>query len=826
MVRTSRRRLLAVGGLAALAGCLTDDTDDGTSPESPNGSENDGEGDDNEASPPELFGMVPRKIDGNAVSNVQYSEPIDLEAEIPNTASQQGIVEELELDPEAVDGILFVIYGDLETQEDGGGLWLLSGSFDADAPELGEDGEEDATLVQEDGFFLAAFQFGNDGDEGWEVAVDAVESTRESEEEGVLEDESAVTALDPVAGFDSISLVFEAPYTGWYSGMRPRGDTENLDTVAIGTNAVEERTVEATHAALFESTDAVDESAIVAQMQAIYGREIDPDTNRDGALVVASAVHEIPPEPDRDASPDAHFTVDYADSDGVATIRHRQGESVPASELTVLVEDEPAEVSWDGSSVEEGDTVELDVDPLTAVRVEWRDPDNENVFGELGSGLAVDSSVFETSFDARAGEATIDYQGRKLTRTDRLVLGIIKQGDDHNDTEEELVSDRHATLETGDTIVVSDVTFGDQITLRVEYGSGPTRTSEHIAHLNPRPPGRFHYEQSEQQIVFYGAEEEVEPDNYRVLIDGQPAPTQFADEYDTLTEEATLSVDAEPGDEIIVKWTGTGEPYPILETVVLPPAEFEFSRNGDLYRLEYVAEEPWPADEFEIVSHESDSFDVQFADEYDTLEQGDSVEFDLESGQFIEVLWKGPNDEHGLHSAHVGRAARFELGYEDRTVQLTFQGAGTWPADVFEVELNEESLGTPFAEEYDSLESGDSIPINDAELGDEVAVLLADESESQSVFSDTVVPETAFTFEETGNTVEITYDSGPSIDAKRLDVRLFGDEGEQRVDPWGEQGTVDPGDTVSVEVADDTVAVVVNLDEHTHLGHIELDDDE
>ena len=89
-----------------------------------------------------------------------------------------------------------------------------------------------------------------------------------------------------------------------------------------------------------------------------------------------------------EATPSASFDFDYDQSAGQVQIQHAAGESIPASEITIIVDgqrvfwaDGGGAVSGDDGEVIAGDSITVDVQPGDDVQVVYRDEDVSSTLG-------------------------------------------------------------------------------------------------------------------------------------------------------------------------------------------------------------------------------------------------------------------------------------------------------------------------------------------------------------------------------------------------------------------------------------------------------------
>ena len=620
MVPISRRRFLVAGGITAAAGCLSNSpnqrSDDDTTTEDETTSDADGGLPEGLA---DALGLLPAAVDDE--------DPHRVAAISPEADGQYGenVTEEFGLDPSTVDYGVAATYGDRT-----GTLIAFTGSYDPAEASANDQGTS-ATI---DGRFVVAVHYG-DGT-GWDGGLDATRNAADGSVESLADRDSITTALEL---FDDEPLVAvnPQPETDQDLDHWEAVDLGSVDAIATASTEVGERTRRITTAVVYEDESTVDLDAIRTMAEDRWDDGVQERTiEQDGRSGVATVVYERPPRPDREASPDAHFRVEYDDEAGEATVTHRGSEPVDAETLTVRVDGERADAQFadEYDTVGEGDSIALDTDPFSHVRVRWDDPDDEDTFDRLVDRIAFDRSVFKAEYDADASTVTITYAGERPADTDRLELNRRRNdGDRERRPDETPLAAYHETLTAGDRIVVEDVTPGDRVSVSVtvETENGAFGTS--VLSVAARPPGHFSTEREDgtTRIAYAGhaghAIADASVDEYAVLVDGEPAATQFADEYDELSDGDAIELDADPGATVAVEWTAAGETVEITSGRVLPEASFTFDRRDD-GRLEvsHGGGEPVDAGRLTVDFHgRTDADPVGWGQAGTAVEPGDSI---------------------------------------------------------------------------------------------------------------------------------------------------------------------------------------------------------
>jgi len=838
MVRTTRRRLLAVGGAAALTGCTSDllsssaettteddppgstatSTPDGTTVTSTPTTTTSGESIDDAVA--EVLASVPASVDGTSVQSLRIfgkGDAEDAPASQARYMSASQYAEQIGLNPDQVDRVAIALYAEST------GLLSVAGSFGADEPSISENMPQNVTTYRADGRFVLA---ADGGENPWEAGMDAVKATLDGDRKSILSVGRVRTLLAPIGGSAS-ARVFPSfpPSADGPTGASVSGEAvpDALEGAAVGSEIVADRTVKLTFVGVFDDAFAVDPEAMSVLTDRSY--DVDPSDlsfERDGRRLVGTGHTEFEPRPSPGASPDAHFRVQYDDEAGEVILTHRGDEVVEPANLTVTVGDESVTGVWSGGTVEPGDVARVSADPFVPVRVEWTDPEGEDVFDYLAREIATPRDVFEPSYDQDADAVTITYTGSRPAPTDHLRLEVDRchpepqpSGSDPPEPPEECESEAErplsewtGTLQPDESVVVEDVQYRESVGLSAHYEWDRGGTSSSVMHYIVSAPGEFQIHQDEGVEVVYTGEGPNPADSYRVTVGGDPADTQFADEYTTLSPEDAIDVAAEPGLSVVVEWVGEGDPVVMERERIEPPVEFELLRQGDIYELTYTAETDWPADSL-TVRIDDEQAATQFADSYTSLSNGASISLEIPLGEDLEVVWSGPGESMTVYRAYPPSSADFELEYADGSATLTYAGKGAWPVDDLEIRVGESTVDATFG--GSEVTDGDSVTVP-ASPGDEIEVRYVEDGRTMHLFHETAHPPLSFGFDydQDADTVTITLESDVSVDSGDLRVLVFGADDREHLDAWSDEyATVERGDAVTVSVPSTLEGVVV-----------------
>ncbi|MBP1901238.1 hypothetical protein J2744_000908 [Halorubrum trapanicum] len=313
--------------------------------------------------------------------------------------------------------------------------------------------------------------------------------------------------------------------------------------------------------------------------------------------------------------PNTRASIEYDPDAGEITVRHRAGRALPASELELQVGRTPADVQPADELDEFGpdDSFTAPVPPLSRIRLVWTGGDREHHLG----GTTTARDAVAATYDVDAEAMTIEYVGEQPADPERLrvsVNGAGELGGRERDQESAFAAE-HDELTAGDAITVDDVGLDDTVVVSVhtEFENGSATSS--VGHFSAAPRRGFVVDDGNGgdsdgsgTTLRYVGEVRRSADAFEVLIDGEPAPAQPADETDRLTGGETLSLgDLSAGTTVAVEWTAGDETRTVTEHVIPPQATFE------------VAYEPADDDEGGVVTFSHVGGDALDADRVDVV---------------------------------------------------------------------------------------------------------------------------------------------------------------------------------------------------------------
>ncbi|WP_255191647.1 hypothetical protein [Natronobeatus ordinarius] len=326
----------------------------------------------------------------------------------------------------------------------------------------------------------------------------------------------------------------------------------------------------------------------------------------------------------------ARFEYDYDSRTVTATLELE--DERPAEKYELRVDDEPADTQWadEADTVTDGATLELeDVEVGSRLEVVWSETD-----ARVGGYRIAPpgGATFEYDYDSKTLSATLELEDDVERAAEKYELWV-------NHEPVAGWADDHDTVTDGATLEVTDVELGSYVTLVW------SDTEDHIDWYHVRPPGtatvEYDYE-TETTTVTLELENEVEraAEKYELELGREPADTQWADEYDTVTDGATLELeDVELGSYVNVVWSETGGR--VGGGRVAPEIDLEL--RADEGEFEHVGgdELPTPKLEAELRSGRSrETIDLE-PEVGDTFEEGDVVAFDAEDVSEVVVVYGG-----------------------------------------------------------------------------------------------------------------------------------------------------------------------------------------
>lgn len=692
----------------------------------------------------------------------------------------------------------------------------ITGSFDK--PDAGDDetdgwtvGEvDDEQFAAADGKLVVA-----SGEDGSDVVETAIAAADGDEATVVTDPETTETTFEHLDSMSSVTLVPDVSAVPYHEF-----DGDVVDAVGIGR---ELPPAERSDDGILENeyvfhlaSDAgdandVDDEWIHERLQRLeQGELLETAIDRSDDVVHVEAVVEQPPERDRDAAPDARVRIHSNADEGVARFEHVDGDSIDADDLEVWNNGELAadQLADEHATFAAGDSFELETGPLADVGLRWVDED-EGVYYYYDTTI-VGSASFDARYDVDTDTVEITYAGE--LEADPDLLELVRQEDGATDPERSEI-DVSGSLTAGDTITTENVTLGDRVTLELAVPANPNRGQRSLVSVRVRPP-QMHLSRREDTVVArYWDDHERDADEFRVLVEDEPADVQFTDVTDTLSANDEIELgELDHGTHVAVEWLEPDEPTVIAEQVLRPHARVTLTYDDaeGTVTADYEDGDAIDADDLELRIGDEPAA-AQPADEYETFEPGDDFTAEVEPFARVELVWEGPDDtEHGIGYVTVGREA-FDAEYDPDAGEVELVYTGGQPAEPSNLAVQHRRDGPSgdedddlFAQAHDTLTDGDSIVLEDVAVEDRVSVMLVQERENyvsrSSIFTFRAEPRLAFSVDEREDGLVAVYREETNRDADNFELLVDGEPGD--VQPSDRHDALTDGDEVELGTFD------------------------
>lgn len=612
MVPISRRRFVAVGSVAAIAGCLARGNSDSSdeNDEDTNDGSGDGELPDDLST---ALDPIPAAVDEVPVGQLSATA-LDPESDGTNTALV-GINNAVDLDPQDVDWAATAMFG-----EDFDTVSVYVGSFEAD--QIDQSGN--ASITVEDGRAIVASSTRS----AWEAGLEASEEAADDPDTGVDGEYPMEHLFGPMVDADVLHAL-----TDIREETVPEGadiDVDALDAIGIGvSNDVEAREQTLTYVAVFAEGEEPD-GAIVEEILRTDSYDTEPadaEIQVEDRRATTTITTNLPRSSFPDNSPEVYVSVRFSETRETTELQFdsSEGETVDTSNLELLIDGETVEPPWDdGATIEPDTSFEIDAQPLELVTIVWHDPEHEDISQTLARSVVDRHGVFSAEYDEENTAVTVTYDGERTADPSRLELERSTQGEPSGDSTPltEYVDD----LEPGDEFVVEDVDYGDTVSIHVDDDTDFSAKS--LFYYRVSPPGSFELtqEDGERALVYHG-EGNAPAAEFRVLVDDEPTDAQFADVAETLEGRERLVVDAELGDQLTVEYVGQDDPVEVFTKEVVPAAEFTYDAGDEAVEITHDGGESIPVADLGVYMYPAEPRrrPDAFASEYDTVEEGDSI---------------------------------------------------------------------------------------------------------------------------------------------------------------------------------------------------------
>ncbi|ELY76811.1 hypothetical protein [Natrinema pallidum] len=440
-------------------------------------------------------------------------------------------------------------------------------------------------------------------------------------------------------------------------------DDAAIEYKAQSTTVLDPDTLEMNIGIAFEdATEVTDElvDALTSELNymALTG---EPTVERDGSLVTITAERDLAAEReanDHESPGRLRPEEDIDLEDDELEIEIGRGDPTPVEDLTLEVDDEEYDRDiWTNghSTLEKGDTIVIDMDdvePSLSITIT-----HDHAAGTSASGTSIlDRFEFEYDYDVDAGTLTVEYADEFPLDGDRVSIAVYDERPWYHSSDEEIEPRTTAqpwsgTMQSGDETTLEDIRPGDSV--RVCWDG----TEDSIAYFRARPPGTvafdYDFERKTLSATLELEDERERPaDAYELLIDDEPAETQWSDEADTVSSGATIEVgDVEAGAAVTVVWgdddvrVGGAHPRPRIEL------GFDEGQGA----IEHVGGDSVSASELTLqVWTEDDSNEIDLGEEIDgEFEEGDTVSVDADADEIRHATLQYDADGHVLSVGQV-----------------------------------------------------------------------------------------------------------------------------------------------------------------------------
>ncbi|QCC59786.1 hypothetical protein NP511_15445 [Natrinema thermotolerans] len=382
----------------------------------------------------------------------------------------------------------------------------------------------------------------------------------------------------------------------------------------------------------------------------------EPTVERDGSLVTITAERDLAAEReanDHESPGSLRPEEDIDLEDDQLEIEIGRGDPTPVEDLTLEVGGEEYDRDiWTNShgTLEEGDTIVIDMDdvePNLSITLT-----HDHAAGSSTSGTSIlDRFEFEYDYDVDAGTPTVEYADEFPLEGERVSIAVYDERPWYHSPDEEVEPRTTAqpwsgTMRSGDGTTLEDIRPGDTVLVCWDG----TTMEDSIAHFRAQPPGTvafdYDFERKTLSATLELEDGERPADAYELLIDDEPAETQWADEADTVSSGATIEVDdVAAGSDVTVVWGD--DDVRVSGTHPRPRIELEFDEDQGV--IEHVGGDSVAASELTLRVMTEDGFsEIDLGEEIDgEFEQGDTVSVDADEIRYAMLSYDGTSGSIG-----------------------------------------------------------------------------------------------------------------------------------------------------------------------------------
>jgi hypothetical protein len=344
-------------------------------------------------------------------------------------------------------------------------------------------------------------------------------------------------------------------------------------------------------------------------------------------------------------APPGSASFEYDHESETLSVTLELDESRDASKYELRVEGEPADTQWTDKTdtVDGGETITVEgLAVRDKVSVHWS-PTGTRVSSHWIP--APGSVAFE--YDGESGELTATMELETEQDASDYVVRVNEQ------KAETQWSDEYDTLGDGDSITLSSVEVGDQVTVNWAEPKYP------IDFYHVDPPGEFEFSydpETDKLDIDVALDRPQDGSAYEIRVDGEPAATQWTG---TVEDGDTISLEGiERGTEVTVVWGD--EEMTVARTEAFPTADLSFSldQEAGTLTITHNGGASFAPDELKTVVAKPDTGPTEY--EFSNLTDGeftsgDSVTIDtgtVPDGSFVGVFIK--EGEHIVDEFRVG----------------------------------------------------------------------------------------------------------------------------------------------------------------------------
>jgi hypothetical protein len=347
-------------------------------------------------------------------------------------------------------------------------------------------------------------------------------------------------------------------------------------------------------------------------------------------------------------APQTRAAMEYDEEAGTVRIEHAEGEALPAEALELRIDMEPAETQ-PADVLDEfgpGDEFTVEVPPLAEVELVWiaDEGDAERWLG----GTTTARDAIEARYDPDDETMELTYVGERPADPERL--HVQRHGPSARDAETETTfAEEYDELTAGDAVEI-DAAIGDRVAVMVRTETENTTAMRSVAHFSTEPRRAFVFRAENGTIdATYVDRVKRDADEFRLLVDGEPADRQPADVHEVLERETTVGLGEFPtGTTLTAEWTPPADPSTVGEHVVPPEATFDVDYDADEEELTvtHAGGDPIDTEDLSVVAYPAIRRPTAWteASEVDAegeVAEGDAATFEVdEPPRMIVVLFR------------------------------------------------------------------------------------------------------------------------------------------------------------------------------------------